>query len=176
MPVERINGKAMGGVWWAIRDSNPGPLPCEAVPRSISPRKTRPYQSAKTAKNGQIGTICDKDATNFLSSGPQGWSCGARPISSKALPIRDALRHELKVVFEYFDQFLLLRLGGIIIPEVIYGPSSSHSNSADRIGCQSCQGDKPFAGEKTNSYLGGEYLAVLETDNQTSYYLNMKLE
>jgi len=28
-------------------------------------------------------------------------------------------------------------------------------------------------GEKTNSHLGTEYLAVLETDNQTPYYLNL---
>lgn len=28
-------------------------------------------------------------------------------------------------------------------------------------------------GEKVNSYLGSEYLAVLETDNQTPYYLNL---
>ncbi len=28
-------------------------------------------------------------------------------------------------------------------------------------------------GEKVNSYLGTEYLAVLETDNQTPYYLNL---
>jgi type IV secretion system protein VirB4 len=30
-------------------------------------------------------------------------------------------------------------------------------------------------GEKVNSYLGGEYLAVLETDNQTPYYFNPNL-
>ena len=29
------------------------------------------------------------------------------------------------------------------------------------------------AGEKTNAYLGTEYLAVLETDNDTPYYLNL---
>jgi type IV secretion system protein VirB4 len=28
-------------------------------------------------------------------------------------------------------------------------------------------------GQKVNSHLGGEYLAVLETDNQTPYYLNL---
>ncbi len=28
-------------------------------------------------------------------------------------------------------------------------------------------------GEKTNTYLGAEYLAVLQTDNQTPYYLNL---
>ena len=28
-------------------------------------------------------------------------------------------------------------------------------------------------GEKTNAYLGTEYLAVLETDNDTPYYLNL---
>jgi type IV secretion system protein VirB4 len=28
-------------------------------------------------------------------------------------------------------------------------------------------------GEKVNTYLGAEYLAVLETDNQTPYYLNL---
>jgi type IV secretion system protein VirB4 len=28
-------------------------------------------------------------------------------------------------------------------------------------------------GEKTNAYLGTEYLAVLETDNSTPYFLNL---
>jgi type IV secretion system protein TrbE len=28
-------------------------------------------------------------------------------------------------------------------------------------------------GEKTNAHLGTEYLAVLETDNSTPYYLNL---
>ena len=30
-----------------------------------------------------------------------------------------------------------------------------------------------FPGEKTNAYLGAEYLAVLETDNSTPYFLNL---
>lgn len=30
-----------------------------------------------------------------------------------------------------------------------------------------------FPGEKVNSYLDTEYLAVLETDNDTPYYLNL---